>query len=249
MKKIISFLLVIMLLSSISVSAFASDVNVIGMGTATDTYNSKTATTTDTPDVSTQLWLQVLAEGQIDVTIPLNLVFKTNIDGGDATKPDVYYIQNNNNAPVAVTAMTATSQTNDMELVAYSFTAASGEGANATPAKYNFAADDQYMVKFFPENYTNTATANGIDLKNIPAADTSTKYIFKLNANDRQSNDAAKTYIDVEMATSPLTFVTKTDANGAAMGLKLLNVTYTVGIDPNPAAAKGEAIEDTISFN
>lgn len=47
-------------------------------------------------EVDTELWMQVAANGQIDVTVPLVLVFSTNIDGGDAMVAENYKIINNN---------------------------------------------------------------------------------------------------------------------------------------------------------
>ena len=254
MKKLISFLLVIMMLCSMSVSAFASGANLpadknadIGYGAKTDEYDS-TDTNPGTPDVSTELWLQVAAEGQIDVTVPLVIVFKTNIDGGNATEATNYKIINNNNAPVVVTGIGIVEETttgpnnasNPMELVPYSY----------TNSKYVFTADDQYMVKLYPQIDGN----DGYDLGNtISSVAASQGGLFALKTADRVTDtNGTDTIITVEMATSPLSFVTITKTeNGKeilnpAMGVKLLTVTYTVGVNTNTAI--GTAINDTITF-
>lgn len=101
----------------------------------------------------TDVWLQVEASGQIDITVPLVAIFKTNIDGGRETISENYKLINYSSAAIAVTKMEikdyqANVQTNNsdadknMQLVAM----------DELEGKYNKYAlivkpDDQYNIQ------------------------------------------------------------------------------------------------------
>ena len=215
MKKLISFLLVIMMLCSMSVSAFADNMTV----DVSDAAKFDVATTNDSATQKTDLWLQVEASGQIDVTVPLVMVFKTNIDGGDATEATNYKISNNNNANLAVTSITVEENSSDtIDLITYN--------ANKT-----FSKEDQYMVKMTVA--ATSGTTKEFDLSNMPKdVAASEGGHFQLDKADRVTDtDGTDTVITVDMATSPLTFVTKTDDSTNKYGVNLLTVTYTVAIN------------------
>lgn len=225
MKKLISLLLVLMMLCSISTAAFAANTS-IGVTDGVKYHDTDVASINT---AHTDLWLQVAANGQIDVTVPLNIVFKTNIDGGAAMEPTNYGITNNNNAPVKVTSVEVdVDHTNRTVMTLVPYTTDTVDNKTL----YDFEKDDQYMVKFYPES-----VVDGFDLYNTAGVN------FDLDAApDRvtiNADDDNKTEIDVEMATSPLTFVTKTDTS---YGLKLLTVKYTVALDATEQV--GTEIED-----
>ena len=97
MRKILALVLAIMMLSTMAISAAATetidvrvDNNKIDVDAASGTGN-------------TELWLQVDATGQIDVTVPLVLVFQTTIDGGEGIAPTDYMLTNSSTADVVVT--------------------------------------------------------------------------------------------------------------------------------------------------
>ncbi len=239
MKKLISFLLVIMMLCSMSVSAFAADgepeavpaapadISTIAVGEAT--HNFKVDNNLTTASQETDLWLQVEASGQIDVTIPLLLVFKTNIDGGAATEATNYKLTNNNNANLVVTKIEAKAEpkgdNNPMTLVDWQ----------------NPLNEDEYKVKLNAR-----ATTYSINQFDLQDAQDTTKFdkaaneggLFALNrtVNGTTGTD---TIIRVDMETGKLSFVTTRTEDDTAMddtqGVKLLTVTYTVAINTNNA--------------
>ncbi len=246
MKKLISFLLVVMMLCSMSVSAFAADTQI---GVSAESYDIKATDGTE-GSANTELWLQVAANGQIDVTVPLVLVFKTNIDGGKADTANNYKITNNNNANLVVTKIAVTKNTagNPMKLVAF--------GNDISKL------DNTYMVKltayksYAPDDSSKNTKAdvisggsNTFDLfydthKNNPESNG----IFKLARNSEDRSEKTDTYMLAEMETSPLSFITPKDQADetkadAESGVKLLTVTYTVGINTNDVY--GEEIKHT----
>lgn len=224
MKKIISLLLVVLMLGS--TMAFA-DISEIEVREADDTYQSDiNQSVLDTP--YTELWLQVDASGQIDVTVPLVLVFKTDIDGGDATSPETYKITNNSSADLVVTqiatSVQATSTANPMTLVAYDSTT---------------LARDEYKAKLsVPTGVVlGTGATNDWDLRTATHSNDKAKGgLFELLKD-------TSTRVIADMTTGELSFVTSrtVDANGAdtgmdtTKGVHLLTVTYTVAIDTSDA--------------
>jgi len=246
MKKLIALLLVVMMLGS--TVAFA-DTNASIAPYAPEDYKTD-GSVLDTP--KTELWLQVDATGQIDVTVPLVLVFKTDIDGGKATSPDTYMFTNHSSADLVVTTIVTTDgdKTDDkpttLELVAYDDTTT--------------LLEDQYMVKLsVPADVDlgTGASTTGWDLDTTPHTnDKANGGLFELKKAAANAGEAGTTtQVIVDMSTGPLSFITKrtTDAAGndtgmdTTMGVHLLTVTYTVAIDtsdtvgsditddPNPA--------------
>lgn len=238
MKKLISFLLVIMLLSSISVSAFATDDTKMGVSAGRDRFNTEDS---EEGSVSTDLWLQVDASGQIDVTVPMVLVFRTNIDGGTATSPTNYALTNRSTADLVVTKIeTATDATvdastaNPMSLVEY--------GANL--------GEDEYKVKLsvptgvvIGNNADNVELSNGWDLSTRTHENDKIRGgLFEL-AQPADGAESKSTRVITDMSTGKLSFITSraVDADGndagmdVEMGVKLLTISYTVAIDTSDA--------------
>ncbi|MBR4039476.1 MAG: hypothetical protein IKJ11_05185 [Clostridia bacterium] len=245
MKKFLSLLLAAMMLLSCTTAFAASDTvqnTTHGDWDNTtadiDAYDSVTySDTTDydtTAELGTELWMQVTADGQIDVTVPLVLVFQTNIDGGTANTAEDYRISNNNNAEVVVTkvefdkTVRGGTDKKPMEMVAYA------DGKTLT--------ENQYMVQLDVVTDTtngaelvngNTLNGDYVENTNMTVVDyagasstgtnggkydmLATSYakpakeggLFKLNktANGTTKTD---TYLDVTMGTGRLSFVTAT---------------------------------------
>lgn len=257
MKKFMAILLVaIMMLSTVAFAEGspldeAQDHSKLEINSADITSQYKDLTGNKTEgEVHTELWLQVKAGGQIDVTVPLVLVFSTNIDGGDATAPTGTYkiINHNQTNSISVDKIAVSTNSgladnvNMMDLVQYEQT-----------ADYWKAARDTYGVKLVPE-FGDTGTAG-----NYSPSFSHTEYDFaKIVANpddyDKTATDnntrrdevlfqiAENGFVDLNpsMVTSALTFVTQdvgdqTQDVGtkAGRGVHLLNVTYTVGLKYN----------------
>jgi len=226
MKKLISFLLVIMLLSSISVSAFADNMDRFTDENFAAQFDVKDGNKTATQ--STDVWLQVEAAGQIDATVPLMLVFKTNIDGGSCASPEKYGITNNSTAPLTVTTI----KVNPDEI------AKGTAGDKMTLTTTNAVTTDSYGA---------TISANGYSAREVKAIyDTNDHQDFKkavegglikLPIEDKDTTETeAFTPIIVNMATGDFSFVTKHDEDGNladGYGLKLLTLEYTVAINSN----------------
>ena len=263
MKKLISFLLVIMLLSSISVSAFANDATGFTTKNASLTVGDDDATfkvTDNTATQKTDLWIQVEAADQIDAVVPLLLVFKTNIDGGNANTGTNYAITNNSTADLAVTSITVNkvaqdddNKINPMDLVK----------AGST------LGEDQYEVQLVVEAVTDsqgtTIASKTFDLYDIDTAENNTQSktalnggVFVLPSKDEKNSDDNVTTIDVQMKTGKLSFSTKHEtANDRqqldeSVGVKLLSVSYVVAINTNTAIGteiEGENISGTVYTN
>jgi len=232
MKKLISLLLVVMMLCSISTVAFADADSSITVKETDDKYIGNGVTSINTP--KTEVWLQVDASGQIDVTVPLVLVFKTDIDGGDAQEATNYKITNNNNNNLVVTdVVTATVSTledttiaNPMSIVAYTV----NPGENQYKVKLTASATVGTITEFdlAQASYTAPAKEGGL---------------FALNrtANVTAATD---TLITVDMVTGKLNFVTSRSDDDKTMnpdkGIHLLTVTYTVAV--NTSGAIGDDI-------
>ncbi|MBR6525366.1 MAG: hypothetical protein IKT57_05290, partial [Clostridia bacterium] len=75
MKKILAFVMIFMLLCG---SALATE---YGFSAHNPERYDSPANATENNKAETELWLKVAATGQIDVTVPLVLVFQTNIEG------------------------------------------------------------------------------------------------------------------------------------------------------------------------
>ena len=186
---------------------------------------------------ATEMWLQVDATGQIDVTVPLVLVFKTNIDGGDATSPEAYKITNHSTADLVVTELATTK-------VAYSETAQPMEMV----AWSNTLTEDQYAVRIRPASgvvlgsdkkaeydmYTSDA-----DTKTLHAQNAYNGGLFELKKAPKDNNETGTvTNLNVDMKTGRLSFVTHHKANDQLdtdKGIHLMTITYTVAIDQSDA--------------
>lgn len=246
MKKFLSLLLAALMLCSCAVAMAEATQNNMTYGVE-DTENFA-VTDNKTASQSTDMWLQVDATGQIDVEIPLLLVFKTNIDGGDATTGDNYQITNNSSADLVVTDIEVEVEVdeapyaeneNPMELVAYS---ATGD-----------YADDTYGVQLSVAAQTDsdgeTRDPYTVDIKTIEDdADDKITKAAKEGGWFLLADDGEKTSINVAMKTGELSFVTKRMESDDTMmdedkGVKLLRLTYTVAIDTSDAL--GVTIEGT----
>lgn len=216
MKRLIALVLVVLMLGS--TAAFAADDTMLGVSSE----NAVLKTEAGSGTAATELWLQVDAEGQIDVTVPLVLVFRTNIDGGKAQAATNYMITNNNNAPVVVTDVVVSEgrTTDPTKLVAYKADKALYEDEYMVQLTADAVAgtDGKTVFDFMTGTYTNPASAGGL---------------FKLN-RDTANKAAEATTIKAEMATGSFSFVTKRDANDGfdkTQGVHLNTVTYTVAFD------------------
>ena len=201
--------------------------------------------------VSTELWMQVDASGQIDVTVPLVLVFSTNVDGGKATEATNYKIYNNNvRNSIAVDKITVAQDSQGV--------------ANTTfVSKTEFEdlddnARDYYYVILEPEVVAAAdikVSDNQTTLKSL--AMNTQVHVEEYDLHEAQSEDKYNETADKAtslmtlgqggeinlkptMVTTPLTFVTtgyneteNGDADEATKGIKLLTVTYTVGLKYN----------------
>lgn len=222
MKRIVSLILAIMMIAALAIGASATSFEV---READDKYTTD-ASTLNTP--KTELWLQVDATGQIDVTVPLVLVFKTDIDGGSATSPNTYKITNNSTADLVVTnievAEEAKSEANPMTLVAYS----------ATPT------EDQYKVQLSVDNSVvkGTGSTGAFDLHTTShEVDAIAGGLFELKKATAEGVGTS-TIVTADMTTGKLSFVTSRtgdDELDTAKGVKLLTVTYTVAVDTSDA--------------
>lgn len=221
MKKTMALLLALVLLVTVNMSALATgpDNGTFEVKTGvTSTYENKVKSG-ESGNVKTELWLQVEASGQINVTVPLVLVFKTNIDGGSATSPDTYAIENNSTAQVNVTKLAVVAEAvTDLNLVEYADTD---------------LADGTYAVKL-------TEGSNSNDLYEVKTSATDVNPNISLPKN-------STTVINAKMKTGDLSFVTKATENGSEYGVKLLTITYTVALDTSKAI--GDTITTTSQKN
>jgi len=215
---------------------------------AVTSYSDTTAFDTE-GEMATELWLQVDATGQIDVTVPLVLVFQTNIDGGKATSPSTYKITNNSTADLVVTTI-------DVQPVA----AKSGLDYSNQPMTLDpwQDADVEQENHYVARLAVGAAVAKGngdssTDVQNTGVYDLSiAKHqlarwnggLFELAKATQGTGNAytgKDTAIALTMKTGPLTFVTSREAgtDGDVMdldkGVQLLTIKYTVAIDTSDA--------------
>lgn len=103
MKKILAIALALVLvLSCFALADTANNATFKVTPGVTCTLDSDSNASVKSGKVCTEVWLQVEAAGQIDVEVPLVLVFKTNIDGGVATIDSDYKMTNHSTADLAV---------------------------------------------------------------------------------------------------------------------------------------------------
>lgn len=194
-----------------------------------------------TGEAATELWLQVEASGQIDVTVPLVLVFQTNIDGGEATSPSDYKITNHSSADLVVTQIKVTDVKTE---------------ANKQPmtkvAWIEGLKEDQYKAKLNVDKNVVTlgkGQSGEYDLKQETyTAERHQGGIFELRkAEADKYEEGTDTPIALTMKTGRLSFITsrvetpKTDegqmddAMDTTKGIQLMTITYTVAIDTSDA--------------
>ncbi|MBE5803142.1 MAG: hypothetical protein E7316_01350 [Clostridiales bacterium] len=242
MKKFLSLLLAAMLLLACTTAMAEDDNATITVNEPVSRYATNNeedgAEEAQTPSVNTEIWLQVDAAGQIDVTVPLVLVFQTNIDGGYATSPETYKITNNSTADIAVTSLAVAVEAVDSETQPMSFVAfddVANEEIDAYGLKLHVDATEADA-----EAHRAAHDAYDKDLKEIEGeADTADV----MDGGLFQVYKGEATQVTAEMKTSPLSFTTlrKAGADGAAseldttMGVKIITITYTVGIDAQNA--------------
>lgn len=259
MKKFLSLLLAAMMLLSCA-SAMATHVDddtttqwmenvYVGDQTLFSEVGGQNETSaTQTTDV----WLQVEASGQIDVTIPLVAVFKTDIDGGNETISDSYKIINYSSAPIAVTQVDIEDQNTNVTV--------NGKDSDMTMVEtVNAANYDEYSLTMLPKDrYTTNPWSTAKNVKgDFTAATTNAttlaaKQKYTLTSNGYSQKEAKglwlverkgavndsnekldESYINLTLTTSPLSFVTKQKSNNNGNienGIKLFTITYTVEI-------------------
>lgn len=196
-------------------------------------------------EAATELWLQVEASGQIDVTVPLVLVFQTNIDGGAANSSDKYGIINHSSADLVVTKIKVTdvaaNEEPDMTKVKWvetpvedQYKAQLSVDAKAVPMGKQYAEQsdfDLYTKDLEDHAYTGERWQGGI---------------FKLaKAGKNDNENGTVTPIKLSMETGRLSFVTSrkakdensqlNDEMDTTKGVQLLTITYTVAIDTSDA--------------
>lgn len=235
MKRLIALVLAVLVLGS--VAAFA-DVSKIEVREDDDRYQSGiNQSTLNTP--YTELWLQVDASGQIDVTVPLVLVFKTDIDGGTATSPETYKITNHSSADLVVTNINTVTNTkvddetnHPMVLMPYSTTT---------------LERDQYKVQLrVEENSAGNDVELGDGETGVWDLETAAHENNKILGGLFELVKDTSTRVYADMSTGKLSFITTRlvngtgeDAEDAGMdttkGVHLLTVTYTVAIDTSDA--------------
>ena len=204
------------------------------------------------PTVKTELWMQVDASGQIDVTVPLVLVFSTNVDGGKATAASNYKIYNNNQRnSIAVDKIKVVNEDNSKTM---SFWTEKYFNKNIAT---NPDSRDSYYVVLNPELVDTTAASANQETLNSLAMNTQlhvSKFDLRNAVKDidayDETSDPDKALMTIgqggsinlkpTMETTPLTFITEGYAateggysDNATTGIKLLTVTYTVGLQYN----------------
>jgi len=218
-------------------------------------YSKSDEKNQDHATAKTEMWLQVDATGQIDVTVPLVVVFQTNIDGGSATSPSAYRIINYSSANLCVTKIEVSAEakatgTNPMTLKAYStetlvqdeYKAQLTAKGQAGKKEGGTESVDLKFDMLTTKAYENPASRGG--LFQLAKGDTDGK--------TGNTSDKYGTITDMEfaMSTGKLSFVTKQQDNGDidyTKGVKLLTVTYTIAIDTQDAI--GAAVTTTSLSN
>lgn len=205
-------------------------------------------------EAATELWLQVEASGQIDVTVPLVLVFQTNIDGGEATSPNTYKITNHSSADLVVTQIKVTDVATE---------------ANKQPmtkvAYIDTLQEDQYKAKLNVDKNVVTlgkGQSGEYDLKQETyTAERHQGGIFELRKAEAGKNEeGTDTPIALTMKTGRLSFITSrtektpkddksqlNDEMDTTKGIQLMTITYTVAIDTSDAY--GEEITNNVNVD
>lgn len=261
MKKILALILAAMML--LGGAAMATNMEEAYVGDQDDFVKAGTPDTTSASQ-STDVWLQVEASGQIDVTVPLVVVFKTNIDGGSASTGNAYKIVNNSSAAIKVTEVKVQDQKTDV----------SGNGitSNMTMVSALPQADsatyDQYTLTMKPTDYyqnknyfttadgenvytyftdVGTASEQGTFVKTADGVQT--QGLWRIERSDGAEGGSDESHINLTLSTSKLSFVTNQkseDKPAVENGVKLFNVAYTVKIDDSTAVG-GDIEDETVN--
>lgn len=235
MKKWLAFTMVMALLLSCTLASANAESGWIDV-TSDDPAAENMTAAKSSPDIpflsagdgrsaaqKTALWIRVDASGQINCTIPLVIVYKTNIDGGSATTAeDKYGITNYSTADLAVIGMKVETHAEDdlIELVeSYAPTAVDKYKGTVTVAEKGTLPGYTKSLAALKAEDTKSAAEGGLFKISKPA-----------DANGEFRS------IALQVATSRLSFVT--GLNGE--GVYLLDVHYTVGISTQNA--EGTAI-------
>lgn len=276
MKKFVAMLLAVVMVLSCAALATGSNMSNVHTGTATQFKKDKVSNSTSA-EQKTDVWLQVEASGTIDVTVPLVLVFKTNINGGNCDSPEEYKITNNSTAALKVTEVTIT---DDYADVTANGNPSNMEMVNALSANYDeytlmMNVDDQYKT----QNWTAaknvhyaTDTENGDGTTEFKKADDAKVYtiakggdaegagLWLIDKKKDDSNEGTSSRVTFTLATSKLSYVTHTanteaienDDEDTENGVKLFHVNYTVKIDDSNAVGtdiKGEGLDTDQTYS
>ena len=240
MKKILAIALaMVLVLSCFALADTANNATFVVNSGVTCTLDSDSNSNVKEGKVCTEVWLQVEAAGQIDVEVPLVLVFKTNIDGGVATIDSAYKMINHSTADLAVTKIATATEAN----------AEPGVTNPMTLKSYTVdMAEDQYGVKINFTGYSGVAAKGTHDVPDYEfdfAQVTDTKSateggLFTLKkAAAGEEATGTPTTLKASMKTGKLSFVTKviegTEELDTTKGVKLITITYTVAINKKDA--------------
>ena len=235
MKKIIAFALALVMVMSCTL-ALADDKNMdIEMSDPVE-FLSKPETFGKASEASqkTALWLQVAADGQINCTIPLVLIYKTNIDGGYATTdPDNYKIVNNSSADIVVTSVEIEEgESGDAKKMTLAEAVADGD-QDTYSGTLTIAKED---VNLFQDGWKHPINDRVLNLFKIGEGTEEKATVTQAEGGVFFiAKNGGETGISVKIHTSPLTFTTKEDDDTNSYGVNLVNVTYTVAIDTHLA--------------
>lgn len=264
MKKFLAMLLAaMMLLSSVGAMAEVQDDSTLKIKPAVNSRFYSDSTTEG--EVDTELWLQVAADGQIDVTVPLVLIFSTNVDGGKATEANNYKIVNNNDrSSISVDKIEVKRNDNNSHMTL----------VDSNNTGWNNTTRDQYYVTLKPSTtYTGSdATANDVLETQVYDLYIAANTQYSKNGENEKSEslfrigENSSVKLTANMVTTPLTFVTgitdeandtylikgegEADAANSGKGIELLTITYTVALEYDTVESKGitensELIRDT----
>lgn len=233
MKRLFALVLAVLMLGSVAAFADGTIEN-YGPDVQYATAKDHNEDTLNTP--YTELWLMVDAEGQIDVTVPLVLVFKTDIDGGTATSPATYQITNNSSADLVVTNIdTVTNNVVDDN---------TNHPMVLKPYDTATLARDEYKVQLsVQQNSAGNNVVLGDGETGAWDLETAAHENNKILGGLFELVKDTSTRVYADMSTGKLSFITTrevdADGNDAGMddtkGVHLLTVTYTVAIDTSDA--------------
>lgn len=266
MKRFLALILAAMMLLGGSAMAEEDNMTEAHVGGQTEFVKEEDKTSASQ---STDVWLQVAASGTIDVTVPLVVVFKTNIDGGTASTGTSYKIINNSSAAIKVTEVKVTDAKTDITQNGV----ASNLKAVETLTEGNY---DEYTLTMLPEDRYETkawesarsvvdADGDGISTfqqegntgayKIASSTGAEKKGLWRIEKKDGSEGGKDESHIKLTLATSKLSFVTKQKSNndaGVENGVKLFNVAYIVKIDDSTAVGgdiKDETVDHAYSYD